>query len=105
MNCAAYCAAKGGVSNLTSAMALDYAKENIRVNAVCPAAIDTPMLEKEARVHRDRNKYLKATTEEHPVGRVGRPEEVAFAVMMLAADEASFTTGANVSIDGGVTAR
>jgi NAD(P)-dependent dehydrogenase (short-subunit alcohol dehydrogenase family) len=104
-NCAAYCAAKGGVSNLTRAMALDYAMENIRVNAVCPATINTPMLEKEARRRKNRKKYLKATAEEHPVGRVGTPEEVAFAVMMLVADEASFTTGANVSVDGGVTAR
>lgn len=103
-DCAAYCAAKGGVSNLTRAMALDYAKENIRVNAVCPATIDTPMLENEARRREDRKKYLKAAAEAHPVGRVGTPEEVAFAVMMLVSDEASFTTGANLPIDGGTTA-
>jgi len=104
-NCPAYCASKGGVSNLTRAMALDYAKENIRVNAVCPATIDTPMLEREANRREDREEYLKATAEEHPVGRVGKPEEVAFAVLMLAADGASFMTGANISVDGGITAR
>ena len=79
-NCAAYCASKGGVSILTRALALDYARENIRVNAVCPGVIDTPM------------------------GRLGTPEEVAFAVLSLACDEAGFTTGANLSIDGGMTA-
>ena len=105
LNCAAYCAAKGGVSNLTRAMALDYAKENIRVNAVCPAAIDTPLLDKEARRHEDRRKYLRITAEEQPIGRVGTAEEVAFAVMMLASNEASFITGVNMPIDGGLTAR
>ncbi len=105
LKCAAYCAAKGGVSNLTRAMALDYAKENVRVNAVCPATIDTPMLEKEVRRHKDRKKYLKTAAEEHPVGRVGMPEEVAFAVVMLASNEASFITGVNMPIDGGLTAR
>jgi len=104
-NCAAYCASKGGVSNLTRAMALDYAKENIRVNAVCPAVIDTPMLEMEVCLHEDREKYLKQTAEEHPVGRIGRPEEVAFAVLMLASGEASFITGVNLPVDGGLTSQ
>lgn len=102
-DCAAYCAAKGGVTNLTRAMALDYARENIRVNAVCPAAIDTPMLEMELRLHENREEYLKETAEEHPVGRIGRSEEVAFAVLMLASDEASFITGTNLPVDGGLT--
>jgi len=102
-DCAAYCAAKGGVTNLTRAMALDYARENIRVNAVCPAVIDTPMLEMELRLHENREEYLKETAEEHPVGRIGRSEEVAFAVLMLASDEASFITGTNLPVDGGLT--
>jgi len=103
LDCAAYCAAKGGVTNLTRAMALDYARENIRVNAVCPATIDTPMLEMELRLHENREEYLKETAEEHPVGRIGRSEEVAFAVLMLASDEASFITGTNLPVDGGFT--
>lgn len=104
LNEAAYCAAKGGVTNLTRAMALDYAKENIRVNAICPAVINTPMLQKEVDRQDDKDAYVKEMEEFHPVGRVGRPEEVAFAVLMVASDEASFITGANISVDGGVTA-
>ena len=103
-NEAAYCASKGGVTNLTRAMALDYAKENIRVNAICPAVINTPMLQKEVDRQEDKDAYLKEMDELHPVGRVGRPEEVAFAVLMVASDEASFITGANISVDGGFTA-
>jgi NAD(P)-dependent dehydrogenase (short-subunit alcohol dehydrogenase family) len=101
---AAYCASKGGVTNLTRAMALDYAKENIRVNAICPAVINTPMLQKEVDMQENKEAYLKEMDELHPIGRVGRPEEVAFAVLMVASDEASFITGANIPVDGGLTA-
>jgi len=100
---AAYCAAKGGVTNMTRAMALDYAKENIRVNAVCPAVIDTPMVERELLLQENQEEYLREMAEEHPVGRIGRSEEVAFVVLMLASDEASFITGANIPVDGGLT--
>jgi NAD(P)-dependent dehydrogenase (short-subunit alcohol dehydrogenase family) len=105
LKCAAYCAAKGGVSNLTRAMALDYAKENIRVNAVCPAAVDTSLLQKEALRHKNPQEYLRLNAEDQPVGRVGTVEEVAFAVLMLASDDASFITGVNMPVDGGLTAR
>lgn len=101
---AAYCASKGGVTNLTRAMALDYAKENIRVNAICPAVINTPMLQREVDNQDDKQAYLQEVDALHPVGRVGRPEEVAFAVLMVATDEASFITGANIAVDGGLTA-
>ncbi len=103
-NCAAYCATKGGLSNLTRALALDYACENIRVNAVCPAVIDTPMLQAVVDQQQDPESYLRETRNEHPQKRIGTPEEVAFAVMMLACDESGFTTGINLSVDGGVTA-
>ena len=101
---AAYCASKGGVTNLTRAMALDYAKENIRVNAICPAVIHTPMLQREIDLQDDKQAYLKEMDELHPIGRVGRSEEVAFAVLMVACDEASFITGANIAVDGALTA-
>lgn len=104
-NCAAYCAAKGGVSNLTRAMALDYARENIRVNAICPAVIDTPMNDNEICLHEDPKEYARREAEEHPVGRIGRPEEVAFVALMLASEESGFMTGACVAVDGGLTAR
>jgi len=103
-DCAAYCASKGGLSNLTRALALDYARENIRVNAVCPAVIDTPMLQAVVDLQQNPEAYLRETRNDHPQNRIGTPEEVAFAVLMLACDESGFTTGANLSVDGGITA-
>jgi len=103
--CPAYCASKGGVTVMTKAMALDYARHNIRVNCVNPAIIDTPMLDREVVRARNRKKYLKKCSEEQPIGRIGRPEEVARAVLFLASDESSFVTGAALSVDGGTTAQ
>ena len=103
--CPAYCASKGGVTVMTKAMALDYAPYGIRVNCVNPGTIDTPMLASEARSSGDERSYLRRMDEELPVGRVGRPEEVAAAVLFLASDDASFVTGASLSVDGGMTAQ
>lgn len=103
--CPAYCASKGGVTIMTKAMALDYAKENIRVNCVNPGVIDTPMAAREVEMAADKAKYTKQMNEDHPIGRIGRPEEVAKAVLFLASDEASLVTGAALSVDGGLTAQ
>ena len=103
--CPAYCASKGAITIMTKAMALDYAKYNIRVNCVNPGTIDTPMLACEVRASSDPKSYLKRTNEEHPIGRIGRPEEVANAVLFLASDQSSFVTGAALSVDGGLTAQ
>jgi NAD(P)-dependent dehydrogenase (short-subunit alcohol dehydrogenase family) len=103
-NCAAYCAAKGGVSNLTRAMALDYARENIRVNAICPAVIDTPMNDAEICQQPNPKEYAAWEADSHPVGRIGRPQEVAFVALMIASEESEFMTGACVAVDGGLTA-
>ncbi|MDH3365316.1 MAG: SDR family oxidoreductase [Thermoplasmata archaeon] len=103
--CAAYCASKGGVTIMTKAMALDYAKDNIRVNCVNPGVIDTPMVAQEVAKAADKETYEKQMNTDHPIGRIGRPEEVAKAVLFLASDEASFVTGAAVSVDGGLTAQ
>jgi NAD(P)-dependent dehydrogenase (short-subunit alcohol dehydrogenase family) len=101
---AAYCAAKGGVVLLTKAMAIDHARQGIRVNCVCPGDIDTPMLVEDARQRRmSRDDYMKEATN-RPMGRVGTPEEIARAVLFLSTDDSSFVTGATLAVDGGGTA-
>lgn len=102
----AYCASKGGVVLLTKAIALDHAKEGIRVNCVCPGAIMTPMLEQDIPASGpEREKYFKETAEAHPIGRIGDPEEVAKVVLFLASDDSSFITGTAISVDGGYVAQ
>lgn len=103
--CPAYCASKGGVTVMTKAMALDYAKYNIRVNCINPAIIDTPMLGREVARAKNRKAYMKTCADTQPLGRIGRPEEVAQAVLFLASDDSSFVTGAALSVDGGTTAQ
>lgn len=101
----AYCASKGGVALLTRAMALDYAQENIRVNAICCGEIETPMFEYEARVqNKSIDQYMQEIASCHPMGRIGKPEEAAKAVVFLASDDSSFVTGILLSVDGGLTA-
>ena len=96
-----YSASKAGVVNLTRAMALDHAKENIRVNAVCPGYISTPML-LDSLQDQQKSDHLVSL---HPLGRLGKPEEVARAIAFLASEEASFITGASLTVDGGYTAK
>jgi NAD(P)-dependent dehydrogenase (short-subunit alcohol dehydrogenase family) len=101
----AYCASKGGLLVMTKAMALDHAEENIRINAVCPTDIMTPMLTNEFRTTGLTDaEGLAALAEAIPMGRVGTPEEVARAVLFLASDQASFITGVGLPVDGGITA-
>lgn len=95
----AYAAAKGGVKLLTQTLAIDYASRGIRINAVCPGYIDTPLLS--AADVRQKENLAKL----HPIGRLGRPEEVANVVLFLASDEASFVNGTAVLVDGGYTAQ
>lgn len=98
---AAYCAAKAGVLNLTRAMAIDYGKDNIRVNCVCPGDVDTPMLASECRqLGEAREEFMKQAAT-RPLRRVGTPEDVADAVLFLASDMAKWITGACLVVDGG----
>ncbi len=102
----AYAASKGGVVALTYAMALDYAPHNIRVNCVCPAAIEgTRMLDASIARAPDAGKQREYLLAKHPMGRLGRAEEVAHAILFLAGDEASFITGVALPIDGGRSIR
>jgi NAD(P)-dependent dehydrogenase (short-subunit alcohol dehydrogenase family) len=102
---AAYCASKGGIVLLTKAMAKDHAREGLRVNAVCPGDVDTPMLAAEAD---DRgielDTYLEEAIADSPNGRVATPEEVAALALFLASDIASHINGAAIPIDGGSSA-
>ena len=98
---AAYCAAKYGVVGLTKAAALDYAKANIRVNAVCPGIIETPMMDRFSGGTPEGRARVIA---QEPVGRMGKPEEIAAAVVWLCSDAAAFVVGHAMVIDGGQTA-
>jgi NAD(P)-dependent dehydrogenase (short-subunit alcohol dehydrogenase family) len=104
---AAYTASKGGINALTRAMALDHAEENIRVNAVCPASVDTPMLRWSAGLFggdKSVEKLMEDWGKMHPMGRVARAEEVAEVIAFLAGPRASFVTGGDYKVDGGMLA-
>lgn len=96
----AYTAAKGGVVALTRVMAVDYGKYNIRVNCICPGAIDTPMIAEVLSIPEFAEKFAAGC----PLRRVGKPEEIANAALFLASDESSYVTGLIMPVDGGVYA-
>jgi len=98
---ASYCAAKGGVVNLTRAMAIDHGKHNIRVNCVCPGDVDTPMLMSEcAQLGGNKDAFLREAAN-RPLARIGEPQDVANAVLFLASAMSSWITGAALVVDGG----
>ncbi|UCE91326.1 MAG: glucose 1-dehydrogenase [Methanobacteriota archaeon] len=100
----AYNTSKGAVVLMTKCLALDYALKNVRVNCVCPGEIETPMfLQEVARSGMPVDKYRAELCELHPIGRLGRPDEVANAVLFLASEDGSFITGTALSVDGGYT--
>ncbi len=100
-NAVAYCAAKGGVVNMTRAMAIDFGKQGIRVNCVCPGDVDTPLLRGEAKqLGLDVEEFMKEAAD-RPLGRVGDVKDVAHAVLYLASDLSSWVTGTFLIVDGG----
>ena len=96
-----YSASKHAVIGLTKSAAIEYGKKGLRVNAVCPAVIDTEMFRRATQSDPQKEQYVKGL---HPVGRIGQPEEVAAAVLYLCSDLAGFTTGVALPVDGGATA-
>ncbi|HKD02050.1 MAG TPA: SDR family oxidoreductase [Terriglobales bacterium] len=100
---AAYSASKGAVITLTRSMALDYVKNNIRVNCLCPGTIDTPSLAQRLAAFADPAEARKQFIARQPMGRLGTAEEVAQAALYLVSDESGFVTGTAFSIDGGFT--
>lgn len=106
-NLAAYCAAKGAVVSLTRSMAIDLAPQGIRVNAICPGTVPTPLMEPlmRRRGEGDVDAGIARTATKYPLGRLGTPEEIARTALFLASDDASFATGAVFTVDGGMTAQ
>jgi NAD(P)-dependent dehydrogenase (short-subunit alcohol dehydrogenase family) len=103
-NEAAYDASKGGVLMLTKATALDFARSNIRVNCICPGAIETPMLTASLDTAKDPKAARASLIQKHPLRRTGTPDEIAQAALFLATNDSSFITGATIPVDGGILA-
>ncbi|MHA1186188.1 MAG: SDR family NAD(P)-dependent oxidoreductase [Candidatus Heimdallarchaeota archaeon] len=100
-NAVAYCAAKGGVLNMTKAMAIDHGKDGIRVNCICPGDVDTPLLRGEAtQLGQDEEEFMKEAAD-RPLKRVGLPRDIAQAVLFLVSDQSSWMTGSHILVDGG----
>ncbi len=100
----AYCVSKHAVVALTRCLALDHALDGIRVNCLCPGRVETPFVSQRLREYPDPERAYREMCASQPMGRMGRPEEIAAAALYLASDEAAFVTGAALSIDGGWSA-
>ena len=96
-----YCAAKGGILNLTRALAIDHGQHNIRVNCLCPGDVDTPLLHSECQQLGLNKKEFMAEAANRPIHRVGTPEDIANAVLFFASDMSGWVTGAHLVVDGG----
>ena len=101
---AAYCASKGGVTLLTKAMALDHAKDNIRVNCICPSVVETELIRNLWSNSEEGRRAKEARIATIPAGRFGKPQDIAGLAVFLACDESSWITGTAIPVDGGLTA-
>jgi len=104
-NVLAYTVSKHALIGLTRSIAIDFAAQNIRVNAVCPGSVDTPMLRWAASLDQDPESVLEACNQMHPLGRIAKPREVAEVIAFLAHESSSFVTGAVWTVDGGLMAQ
>jgi NAD(P)-dependent dehydrogenase (short-subunit alcohol dehydrogenase family) len=104
-NVLAYTVSKHALLGLTRSMAVDFAAQNIRVNAVCPGTVDTPMLKWAASLDQDPEAVIDACNKMHPLGRIAQPREIAEVIAFLAHDNSSFVTGAVWTVDGGLLAQ
>jgi meso-butanediol dehydrogenase / (S,S)-butanediol dehydrogenase / diacetyl reductase len=102
---AAYCASKGAVAALTRAVAIDHVSDGIRCNAVAPGTVDTPYFDRILKTSADPDAVRRKLEERQLLGRLGKPEEIAAAILFLAGDESRFATGTILTIDGGMTAQ
>ena len=105
LNRAAYCAAKAGVLGLTKSIAIDYAERGIRCNALLPGTVDSPWIGKIIAQQEDPEAQRRLMEARQPIGRMGRPEEIALAALYLCSDHSRYVTGTGLVIDGGLTAR
>jgi len=101
---AVYDASKSGIIGLTRALALEYGPEKIRVNAICPGYINTPMMDQWLAIQPDAAAALKQVLSVHPLGRIGTPRDIAEAALFLASDAAEFISGTYLVVDGAMTA-
>jgi NAD(P)-dependent dehydrogenase (short-subunit alcohol dehydrogenase family) len=99
-----YCTSKGGILQFTRALALDHARDGIRVNCVCPGVTDTPFFRRHLDTASDPENFLKVREQRNPLGRLLQPEEIAQTINFLASDQASGVTGAQIVADAGLTA-
>ncbi len=104
-NVLAYTVSKHAVIGLTRSIAMDFASQNIRVNAVCPGSVDTPMLRWAASLDKNPEAVINACNRMHPLGRIARPEEIAEVIAFLLHENSSFVTGAVWTVDGGLMAQ